>query len=71
MEVWQIRQVAMKLNELADEIEKDKDEEFYNGYCVNVNIKKIPGFELEGINYDKLIEQTSKTLYFSSYNHFN
>jgi len=69
MEVWQIRQVAMKLNELADEIEKD--EEFYDGYCVNVNIKKIPGFELEGINYDTLIEQTSKTLYFSAYNHFN
>lgn len=69
MKVWQIRQVAMKLNELADEIEKD--EEFYDGYCVNVNIKKIPGFELEGINYDTLIEQTSKTLYFSAYNHFN
>lgn len=69
MEVWQIRQVAMKLNELADEIEKD--EEFYDGYCINVNIKKIPGFELEGINYDTLIEQASKTLYFSAYNHFN
>lgn len=69
MEVWQIRQVAMKLNELADEIEKD--EEFYNGYCVNVNIKKVPEFELEGINYDTLIERTSKTLYFSAYNHFN
>lgn len=69
MKVWQIRQVAMKLNELADEIEKD--EEFYDGYCVNVNIKKIPGFELEGINYDTLIEQTSKTLYFSAYNHFD